>query len=138
MDQFNLLVPKEKCVACLEDLDSLSVKELKIILSGYKEKVSGIKADPVLRVYAIFCRINQQEGSSDSTHQSSLIPLESQLCTYHEIFNFQCHHLTWTSDLCGTPYFTFVQLYDYLVIRTMKFKHILLKSAAYKRLSNFL
>ena len=33
--------------------------------------------------------------------------------------------------------FSFIQLYDYLVIRTLKFKHILLKSTSYKKLKAF-
>ena len=47
----------------------------------------------------------------------------------------QCLNVPWTSDLKNTPPFMFIQLYEYLVIRTVK--HILLKSSQYKRLKAF-
>lgn len=43
----------------------------------------------------------------------------------------------WSEDLSKTPPFTFIQLYDYLVIRSVKYKHILLKDTQYKRLKAF-
>ena len=44
---------------------------------------------------------------------------------------------SWATDLRSTPPFTFIQLYEYLVIRTVKYKHILLKSTSYKKLKAF-
>ena len=49
----------------------------------------------------------------------------------------QCSNVPWVSDLTNTPPFNFIQLYDYLVIRTVKYKHILLKSTEYKKLKAF-
>ena len=59
MEQFQTLLPTGKQVTCLEDLGSLRVSDLKKILYVYKMKVSGVKADLVLRVYAVFCRIGR-------------------------------------------------------------------------------
>ena len=53
MEQFKALLPEGKNVTCLEDLSSLRVNDMKKILSAFKEKVSGVKADLLLRVYAI-------------------------------------------------------------------------------------
>ena len=64
MEQFNSTLPQGKKVTCLEDLGLLSIKELKQVLQVYNEKKSGIKADLVLRVYAIFCRIEDQTNPS--------------------------------------------------------------------------
>ena len=63
MEQFNSTLPEGKKVTCLEDLGLLSMKELKQVLQVYNEK-SSIKADLVLRVYAIFCRIEDQTNPS--------------------------------------------------------------------------
>ena len=59
MEQFQTLLPTGKQVTCLEDLSYLRVSDLKNILSVYKEKLSGVKADLVLRVYAVFSRISR-------------------------------------------------------------------------------
>ena len=56
MEQFQSLLPEGKSISCLEDLSVLTVKDLKKILDAYKDELSGIKADLVLRVYAIFSR----------------------------------------------------------------------------------
>ena len=52
MDQFIKLLSDGKSVTCLDDLLSLKVSELKKILFSCNEKVSGNKADLVLRTYA--------------------------------------------------------------------------------------
>eukprot|EP00795_Rhopilema_esculentum_P005752 gene5752-11022_t len=101
MDQFQSLLPHGKSVNCLDDLGSLSVKKLKNILLSYRGKVSGVKADLILRVFAIYSRLERQEKGIPSSAASSSI------------------------------------LYDYLVIRTLKFKHIALKSTGYKKLKSF-
>ena len=54
MEEFQSLLPEGKVVECLEDLVSLTVAELKSILKRYKEKTSGVKADLVLRTFAVF------------------------------------------------------------------------------------
>ena len=135
MEQFNLLIPDGKAVTCLDDLRSLTVNELKKILVSYNEKVSGNKADLILRSYAVFCRV--KEGGSVHVDATSSSNRELPLCTYREIYSSKCGHLPWVSDLRGTPPFTFIQLYDYLVLRTSKYKHIFLKSTGYKKLKAF-
>ena len=64
MDQFISTLPKGKSVTCLENLGSFSVKELKNVLVSYREKLSGAKADLVLRVYALFCKVKDPTNSS--------------------------------------------------------------------------
>ena len=74
MDQFISTLPEGKSVTCLEDLSAFSVKELKNILVSYREKSSGAKADLVLRVYALFCKVKDPTNSSSaiSNDDSSL------------------------------------------------------------------
>ena len=110
MDQFKSLLPEKKSFRCLDDLRMLTVKELNAILAAYKEKMSGSKADLILRAYAILSRIQKKEDDNLSSATQVQAPNEDQ-CTYEEIFKNKCIHLPWTSDLRGTPVFSFVQLY---------------------------
>ena len=79
----------------------------------------------------------EENISSSSNAIESSASNYSGALTYDAIFSGNCKHLPWTSDLFGTPSFSFIQLYDYLVICTLKFKHILLKSTSYKKLKAF-
>ncbi|XP_065056985.1 uncharacterized protein LOC135685107 [Rhopilema esculentum] len=136
MDAFKDLLPKGKDVECFEDLATLTVAELKRILQRYKEKTGGIKADLVLRAYAIFCRAKKSEEQTDELPDESFLYCNENDFTYESLHQ-QTKHLPWSSDLRGTPVFIFLQLYEYLVIRTSKFKHVLLKSTSYKKLKAF-
>ena len=131
MEQFNKLLPDGKFVTCLDDLLSFKVVELKRILFSYNEKVSGNKADLVLRTYAVFSRA--KDGDSANLSASK----DSPIYTYRDIYSSKCGHLPWVSDLRGTPPFTFIQLYDYLVLRTLRYKHIYLKRTGYKKIKSF-
>ena len=133
MDQFSSLLPEGKCVSCFEDLAILTVKELKKVLLAYNEKVSGVRADLILRAYAAFSRLEHQKSNAGSLSEPVLVE-GSTGYTYNAIFSLRCSHLPWSSDLRGTPSFSFIQLYDYSVVRAMKFKHIKLKITAYKKL----
>ena len=136
MDQFQSLLPHGKSVNCLDDLGSLSVKELNNILLSYRRKVSGVKADLILPAFAIYSHLERQEKDMPSTAATSSV-VDGESFTYHALFESRCGHLPWIPDLRNTPFFTFVQLYDYLVVRTMKFKDIALKSTGYKKLKSF-
>ena len=128
MDQFSKLLPDGKSVTCLDNLLSLKVSGLKKILFSYN-KVSGNMADLVLRTYAVFSRA--KDGSSAALSRST----ESSICKYHEMYSLKCGHLPWISDLRGTPPFTFVQLYDYLVARTSRYSISSLSKLATRRLN---
>ena len=125
------LLPDEKSVTCLDDLLSLKVSELKKILCSYNEKVSGNKADLVLRTYAVFSRA--KEGSSAALSGCT----DPSICKYHEMYSLICGHLPWVCNLRGTPPFTFVQSHDDLVLRTSRYKHIFLKQTGYKKTKSF-
>ena len=43
----------------------------------------------------------------------------------------------WAINLRGPPPFNFVQLYDYLVIKTAKYDHTLIRTSGYKKLKAF-
>ena len=76
--------------------------------------MSGNKADQVLRTYAAFSRA--KEGCSAALSRRT----DSSICKYHEMYSLKYGHLPWVSDLRGTAPFTFVHLYDYLILRTSR------------------
>jgi len=45
--------------------------------------------------------------------------------------------LGWSSDLRDLPKMNFIQLYDYLVVSTHKYLHIVLKETHYKKLKSY-
>ena len=45
--------------------------------------------------------------------------------------------LGWSTDLRQLPELNFIQLYDYLVVSTRKYRHIVLKGTNYKKLKSF-
>ena len=63
------------------------MSELKKTLFSYNEKVSGNKADLILRTYAVFSIAKQ--GSSAA----------SSICKYHEMYSLKFGHLPGVSDL---------------------------------------
>ena len=45
--------------------------------------------------------------------------------------------LGWYTDLRQLPELNFIQLYDYLVISTRKYRHIVIKGTNYKKLKSY-
>ena len=136
METFRSSLPEGKVFNCLEDLGVFTVKELKSVFKRYNERKSGVKADLVLRAFAIFCRAENFSNANSDSRDNSLLYCCEKEWTYDAVIE-QCKNLPGTEDLRGTPEFSFLQLYDYLVIRASKFKHIVLKSTACKKLKAF-
>ena len=74
-----VLVHKDMQISTLEDIQKLKVKDLREILRSNSETTGGMKADLVLKVYAILMRNvlqsaeNQQQNADDSAvnHQDT-------------------------------------------------------------------
>lgn len=71
-----VLVYKDMQISTLEDIQKLQVKDLREILRSNSEATGGIKADLVLKVYAILVRHvlrpgENQQQSSDNTGQDT-------------------------------------------------------------------
>ena len=135
MDAFNAVCPEGKSVSSVDDLKAFTVADFKKILRAYKEKVSGCKADLLLRVYAIFCRLSPQSQSAEVTSSFQNQVINDP--TYESVLKMECHNMAWSSDLRDMPNLSFLQLYDYLVVRTEKYDHAYIKSTSYKKLKAF-
>ena len=103
-------------------------------MKSHSEPLGGTKADFVLKVYALLMReiipsaaTNDKIGSSgqsdeDFKYDSTMRGISA---------------LGWSTDLRNLPEMNFVQLYDYLVVSTRKYRHIVLKGTNYKKLKSY-
>lgn len=124
-----------------EELNKLKVVELKKILSDHGQPATGKKADLVLRCHVLF---EKKKSSSTLSSQEDNIPMIAALCSRKNIGDTTYESLvaaavacTWVTDLRGLPPFNFVQLYDYLVLKTAKYDHAAIRTAGYKKLKAF-
>ncbi|PFX20337.1 hypothetical protein AWC38_SpisGene15207 [Stylophora pistillata] len=84
----------------------------------------GTKADLVLKVYALLMReILPSAANSDDTGSSG--PSNEEF-TYDSTMR-RILALGWSTDLRNLPEMNFIQLYDYVVVSTRKYRHIVLK-----------
>ena len=122
---------KDKEITTLEDIQKLTVKELRDILKCNSERAGGTKADLVLKVYALLMRnVVRAVGNVQGTVETS------GNFQYDETLR-QTSALGWSTDLHQLPEMNFIQLYDYLVVSTRKYSHIVLKGTNYKKLKSY-
>ena len=122
---------KDKEITTLEDIQKLKVKELRDILKCNSERAGGTKADLVLKVYALLVRnvVRPAENVEENADNSGHFEYEDTLR--------RISALGWSSDLRQLPELNFIQLYDYLVVSTRKYRHIVLKGTNYKKLKSY-
>ena len=122
---------KDQEIASLADIQRLTAKDLRIILRSHSESPGGTKADLVLKVYALLMRqIFPSAANSDETESSN------EEFKYDSTMR-RISALGWSTDLRNLPEMNFVQLYDYLVVSTRKYRHIVLKGTNYKKLKSY-
>ena len=84
MDYFNSMLPEVKFASCLEDL--LTFRRL----LAYKLKVSCIKANQLLRAYALFSRFDEQENSGLSASEPVLSGVHDETWDYGNLLMPPC------------------------------------------------
>ena len=126
-----VIVYQEKEIATLEDIQKLNVRDLKEILRSNSEATGGMKADLVLKVYAILMRnvLQPAENRQENVGHGGDFK-------YDEVIR-RISALGWSTDLRQLPELNFIQLYDYLVVSTRKYRHIVLKGTNYKKLKSY-
>ena len=90
-----------------------------------------MKADLVLKVYAILMRnvLQLAENCEENVGHGGNV-------TYDEVIR-RISALGSPTDLCQLSEIKFIQLYDYLVVSTHKYRHIVLKGTNYKKLKSY-
>ena len=137
-----VLVYNDMQISKLEDIQKLKVKDLREILRSNSEAMGGIKADLVLKVYAMLVRHvlrpgENQQQSSDNTGQGHQNTTENSGDFKYDETLRQISALGWFTDLRQLPELNFIQLYDYLVVSTRKYRHIVLKGTNFKKLKSY-
>ncbi|KAI8518903.1 hypothetical protein Bbelb_021600 [Branchiostoma belcheri] len=112
-----------------EELKVLTVKQLKKLLTEYKLPKTGNKDTLVEYAFVYLCHL--QRGSANNTCTSSVV--FSDLASLEKA----TARSVWSKDLRNLPILNFAALYEYLVFRTKKYDHKVLKCTAYKKLKAF-
>jgi len=108
-------------------------------LRSNSETTGGTKADLVLKVYAILMRnvltpaANQQQNADNSAQNDQ----DSRGDFKYDETLRRIYALGWSTDLRQLPELNFIQLYDYLVVSTRKYRHIVLKGTNYTKLTSY-
>ena len=137
-------IPTAPVNESLEAIKKLKVEDLKKILRDRGQPVTGKSADLVLRCHVLFERLKTPTyglPEQDNVH----VPLLPVTCTsgkksayiMYKSLMAEAVDCVWATDLRGLPPFNFVQLYDYLVIKTGKYDHASIHTSGYKKLKAF-
>ena len=134
---------KDKDISTLDDIQKLKAKDLRDILRSHSESTGGMKADLVLKVYALLMRhvlpsSNANSGENEEVPSPQDQEQSQDECDFkYEVTMRRISALGWSSDLRDLPEMNFIQLYDYLVVSTRKYRHIVLKGTHYKKLKSY-
>ena len=117
------------------------MKDIREILRSNSEATGRIKADLVVKVYAILVqhvlRPGENQQSSDITGQGHQNRTENSGDFKYDETLRRISALGWSTDLRQLPKLNFIQLYDYLVVSTRKYRHIVLKGTNFKKLKSY-
>ena len=134
---------QDKEISTLDDIQKLKAKDLRDILRSHSESSGGMKADLVLKVYALLMRpVLPSSNANSGENAVVLLPQDREQgqdeCDFkYEETMRRISALGWSSDLRDLPEMNFIQLYDYLVVSTRKYRHIVLKGTHYKKLKSY-
>ena len=111
---------KDKDIATLDEIQKLKAKDLRDILKSHSETTGGMKADLVLKVYALLMRYVLPSSNANSGENEEVPSPQEQEQGQDECdFKYEetirrISALGWSSDLQDLPEMNFIQLYDYL------------------------
>ena len=129
---------KDKEISSLDDLQKLTAKDLRNILWSHSETTGEAKADLVLKVYALLMRqilpaiANSEDNQDVPSIQNQNQGQVGEEFKYDAVM-WKMSALGWSIDLRHLREMNFIQLYDYLVVSTQKYRHIVLKGTHYKK-----
>ena len=76
---------------------------------------------------------NQQQNVNDGTVHHQYTTENQGDFRYNEVLRW-LPAIGWSTDLCQLPELNFIQLYDYLILSTRKYRQFMLKGTNYKKL----
>jgi len=125
-----------KLLTSLEDIQKLKVTELRQVLKCYSQSCGGAKADLILQVFALVMQSAMPNNNANNNQNMDSIPKTTRDYYYQKAIQ-ESGAVIWSADLRKLPKMNFVQLYDYLVGKTRKYKHVVLKNTNYKKLKSY-
>ena len=126
-------------ISSLDDIQKLKAKDLREILRSNSESTGGMRANLVMKVYTLLMRhVFPSSGGENRELPTDVQDLEQNQSDFkYEATMVKISALGWSSDLRNLPKMNFIQLYDYLVVSTRKYRHIVLKGTHYKKLKSY-
>ena len=121
-------------ISSLDDIQKLEAKDLREILKSNSKSTGGIRADLVSKVYALLMwhvlPLSSGENRELLTDVQDLKQNQSDL-------KYEATMVRTSSDLHNLPEMNFIHLYDYSVVSTQKYHHIVLRGMHYKKLKSY-
>ena len=121
-------------ISSLDDIQKLEAKDLREILKYNLKSTGWIRADLVLKVYALLMRHVLPSSSGENRELlTDVQDLEQNQSDFkYEATMVRISALGWSSDLCNSPEINFIQLYDYPVV-SREYRHIVLRGTHYRK-----
>ena len=119
---------KDKDISTLDDIQKLKAKDLRDILRSHSESTGGMKADLVLKVYALLMRhvlpsSNANSGENEEVPSPQDQEQSQDECDFkYEVTMRRISALGWSSDLRDLPEMNFIQLCLHSQISSHRFE----------------
>ena len=126
---------RNKEISSLGDIQNLTAKDLRENLRSNSEPTGGVKADLVLKVYALLIRDMLPLNANNMGNEDD--SLQDQGDFKYEATIRRIPALGWSTDLGHLPEMNFLQLNDYLVVSMRKCHHIFHKGTHCKKLKSY-
>ena len=125
-------------ISSLNDIQKLKAKDLREILKPNSKSTGGIRADLVSKVYALLMWHVPPSSSGENWELlKDVQDLEQNQSDFkYEATMVRISVFGWSSDLRNLPEINFIQLYDYSVISTWKYRHIMLRGTYNEKLKS--
>ena len=121
-------------ISSLDDIQKLEAKDPREILKSNLKSTGWVRADLVLKVYALL--MQHVLPSSSGENQELLTDVQdleqNQSDFRYEATMVRISALGWSSDLRNLPEINFIQLYDYLVV-SWEYRHIVLRGTHHRK-----
>ena len=121
-------------ISSLDDIQKLEAKDLREILKYNLKSTGWIRADLVLKVYAL---LMWHVLPSNSGENRELLTDVQDLEQNQSDFKYEATMVRTSSNLHNLTEVKFIQLYDYPVVSTQKYCHIVLRGMHYKKLKSY-
>ena len=125
-------------ISSLNDIQKLKAKDLREILKRNSKSTGGIRADLVSKVYALLMwHIPPSSNGENWELLTDVQDLEQNQSDFrYEATMVRISAFGWSSDLRNLPEINFIQLYDYPVVSTWKYRHIVLRGTYNEKLKS--